>query len=506
MNFIRKHKKLLCCLIVLLFTGITSCNNYLDVKPQGQLDQEASALDPATAQKLVIGVYNTMWEGNMHGFSFVQMTNIASDDADKGSNAGDDMPNSGALDNLTADASVNTLNSIWSTFYLGVARANQALSSLEGSTLDETLKNQLMGEVRFLRAYFYFDLVRFFGGVPKIDRVLTPQEASSAEFQTKASKDEIYAFIIEDLEYALANVAAKGQPNAAAGRASKAAAAGMLAKVMLYRQNWQRAYNLTDSIITQQLGSYGLLDNYFDIWRESGANSRESLFEVQTGQNAACEAAIANYAESQAPRAGGRFGWADLGWGFGTPSQSLVDEFEDGDLRRAATIITIQPTGTFLWDGFRIPGRDSVENDRYNYKSYHSQIAEANCGNRGRLPKNLRILRYGEVLLIHAEAALALGNGGTAAGDITQLHPRAGLGPVTTVTREDIWHERRVELAMEHDRFFDLIRQDELSPGRAAAAFTAHGKTFNERNKVFPIPQRQIDLSGGSLEQNEGYN
>jgi hypothetical protein len=505
MNLILKHKNIWCCLLTILFTGITSCDNYLDVKPQGQIDQEAAALDPATAQKLVIGVYNTMWEGNMHGFSYVGMTNIASDDADKGSNPGDDMQNSGALDNLTMDASVNTLNSIWSTFYLGVARANQALSSLEGSTLEETLKTQLIGEIRFLRAYFYFSLVRFFGGVPKIDKVITPQEASSATYQTKASKDEIYAFIISDLEYALANVAVKGGANAAAGRVSKGAAAGMLAKVMLYRQNWQRAFSLSDSIITQKVGAYNLLNNYFDIWREVGANGPESLFEVQTGVNSACEAAIANYPESQAPRAGGKFGWADLGWGFGTPSQSLLDEYDPGDLRQAATIMFINPGGTFLWDGFRVPGRDSVENDRYNYKSYHSQSAESNCGNRGRLPKNLRILRLGEIYLIHAEAALALGNTGAAIDDINALHPRAGLPPVGAVTRELIWHERRVELGMEHDRFFDLMRQDELEPGRAAAAFTAHGKTFAEKNRVFPIPQRQIDLGGGNLLQNDGY-
>lgn len=505
MKFILKHKNILCCLLTAVLTGITSCDNYLDVKPQGQIDQEASALDPATAQKLVVGVYNTMWEGDMHGFAFVQMTNIASDDADKGSNAGDDMPNSGALDNLTMDASVNTLNNTWRLFFLGVARANQALATLEGSTLSDALKNQLMGEVRFLRAYFYFELVRFFGGVPKIDKVITPQESNSATYQTRASEDEIYAFIIEDLEYALANLAIKGAELSEQGRASKGAAAGMLAKVMLYRQNWQRAFSLTDSIITQKVGTYGLLDNYFNIFREVGANSIESLFEVQTGINSACEAAIANFAECQAPRAGGKFGWADLGWGFGTPSQSLVDEYDDGDLREAATIMFINPNGTFLFDGFRIPSRDSVENDRYNYKSYHSQTAESNCGNRGRLPKNLRILRYGEILLIHAEAALALSNPNAAIGDINALHPRAGLGPVGSVTRESIWHERRVEMGMEYDRFFDLIRQDKLEPGRAAAAFAAHGKTFAEKNKVFPIPQRQIDLGGGNLKQNDGY-
>jgi len=439
----------------------------------------------------------------MHGFSYVGMTNIASDDADKGSNADDGKANYGALDNLTMDGTVNNLNDIWSGFYLGIARANQALGALSGSTLDESLKNQLMGEARFLRAYFYFDLVRFFGGVPKIDKVLTPAEAASATYQTKASPDTIYQFIISDLEYALANLPVKGATNV--GRVTRGAAAGMLAKVMLYRQNFQRAYSLTDSIIKQSIGSYGLVDNYADIWRTAGANSIESIFEVQTGVNAACNAGIASYSECQGPRAGGKFGWADLGFGFGTPSQSLLDDYEPDDKRTAGTIIFITATGTFLWDGFRVPGQDSVQNSRYNYKAYHSQIKEAFCGDRGRLPKNLRVLRYGEILLIHAEAALATGKPGEAVDDLNSLRPRAGLTPLLTATQETIWHERRVELAMEHDRFFDLIRQNELQPGRAAAAFLKHGKTFADRNKVFPIPKPQIDLSNGKLVQNTGY-
>lgn len=493
------------CLSLALLTGAIACKNYLDVKPQGQIDQEAAALDPATAQNLVIGVYNTMWEGNMHGFSFVGMTNIASDDADKGSNPDDGRPTYGALDNLSMDGSVSNLNDVWSGYYLGIARANQAEASLLGSTLTETLKNQLLGEVRFLRAYFYFNLVRFFGGVPKIDKVLTPQEANSATYQTKASPDTIYQFIIADLEFSLANLAVKGDPATAAGRATKGAAAGLLAKVMLYRQNYARAYSLSDSIIKQTLGTYGLLDNYANIWRTVGANSIESIFEVQTGVNAACNAAIASYSECQGPRAGGKYGWADLGFGFGTPSQSLQDEYEPGDQRAAGTIIYITPTGTFLWDGFRIPSQDSVQNSRYNYKAYHSQLKEPFCGDRGRLPKNLRILRFGEILLIHAEAALATGQP-DAVADLNALRPRAGLQPLVSADRHTVWHERRVELAMEHDRFFDLIRQNEVEPGIAAAAFAKHGKTFEERNKVFPIPRTQIELSQGNLKQNTGYS
>lgn len=154
-----------------------------------------------------------------------------------------------------------------------------------------------------------------------------------------------------------------------------------------------------------------------------------------------------------------------------------------------------------LWDGFRIPSRDSVENDRYNYKAYHSRTAEKNCGNPDFLPKNYRIMRLGEVLLMHAEAAFELGNSAAALSDINQLRERAGLEPLAALNRESIWQERQVELAMEHDRFFDLVRQ-----GRAQEAFAAQGKTFVPGiNEVFPIPQQQIQLSGNRLTQNPGY-
>src|SRR5699024_10243121 len=121
--------------------------------------------------------------------------------------------------------------------------------------------------------------------------------------------------------------------------------------------------------------------------------------------------------------------------------------------------------------------------------------AEENCGNTGRLPKNLRILRYAEILLIHAEAAYALDDPESALTDINQLRVRANLAPLELgeLTREAIWHERRVELGMEHDRFFDLVRQEKIQPGRAVDAFAEHGKTWvKNRHEVFPIPEQQI--------------
>ncbi len=246
-----------------------------------------------------------------------------------------------------------------------------------------------------------------------------------------------------------------------------------------------------------------------------GANSEESVFEVQTGINAACNNSAVNlYVVSQGPRAGGKGGWADLGFGFNNPTQQLADAYETGDVRRAASIIFIQPTapagqkstGTVLWDGFRIPSKDSVENFRYSYKAYHSRTKEKNCGNNDYLPKNIRVMRYAEVLLINAEAAFQLGNTAAATTALNRVRVRAGLAPRTSLTLAQIWQERRVELALEHDRFFDLVRQESVQPGRIVPLFAAQGKTFTKgKNELFPIPQQQIDLSGGALTQNPGY-
>jgi hypothetical protein len=204
-----------------------------------------------------------------------------------------------------------------------------------------------------------------------------------------------------------------------------------------------------------------------------------------------------------------------LGFGFNNPTIELANAYEPGDVRKAGSIIFIQPTapagqrstGTVLWDGFRVPSKDSVENFRYSYKAYHSRTKEANCGNNDFLPKNIRILRYGEVLLIHAEAAAQLGNTAAAQTDLDAVRVRAGLTAGSRIaTVPNIWLERRVELALEHDRFFDLVRQESVTPGRIVPLFAAQGKTFTKgKNEVFPIPQPQIDLSGGLLKQNPGY-
>ncbi|GAC1368282.1 MAG: RagB/SusD family nutrient uptake outer membrane protein [Hymenobacter sp.] len=493
----------------------SGCKDYLNVAPQGQLSEDAIRNDPGAAQKLVDGVYNAMYLGgfgpDVHGLQFVILTDIASDDSDKGSSP-NDYGDAGQVDKFTLNSTNSNINNVWNGYYQAISRANQALDKIPLSPASDEVKNKLLGEVKFLRGYFYFNLVRLYGGVPKLDRVPATSEINNPALQQRATAADIYAFIISDLQFAVDNLPLKSATQT--GRATKAAAQGMLAKVYLYQKNYQKAFDLTNEIITGKSGAYALYPKYEDIWRTPGANSSESIFEVQTGINAACNnSAVELYTVSQGPRSGGKGGWADLGFGFNSPTTQLVAAYEPGDVRKAGSIIFIQPTapagtrstGTVLWDGFRIPSKDSVENFRYSYKAYHSRTKEPNCGNNDFLPKNIRVLRYAEILLIHAEAAVQLGNAAAATTDLNMVRSRAGLG-AKPATLANIWQERRVELALEHDRFFDLVRQESVQPGRIVPLFAAQGITFTKgKNELFPIPQPQIDLSGGVLTQNPGY-
>lgn len=493
---------------------VASCQkSFLDVPVQGQA---TTATDPNLAVNLVTGVYNSLYNseafggagGDVHGISFIAATNIISDDAEKGSTPSD-QPSIGSIDDFTLTPTNNFVAALWNGYYSGIARTNQALAALETSSLDAKTKSQLIGEVRFVRGYYYFNLVRFFGGVPKVVRV--PKDAQDANtdpaFQTRASVDTIYNVITQDLQFAAANLSLKAQ--SAVGHANKGAAQALLAKVYMYRKNWQQVQTLTQEVINS--GQYALLPDYSIIWRYAGANSAESIFETQSGTFNNGDIAVGGYCTWQGPRVGGKGGWTDKGFGFCTPSADLVNAYEPGDKRKASTIIAIDNSGkhvgTVLYDGFRIPSSDSVQNLYYNYKAYASENPniEPFLGNRDKKQKNVRLLRYADVLLMNAEANNELGQTAAAITNLNLIRTRAGLpntkAAAQTDVREAIWKERRFELAMEHDRFFDLVRT-----GRAAQIMKAAGKNFVAgKNELLPIPSLQIELSGQKLTQNPMY-
>jgi starch-binding outer membrane protein, SusD/RagB family len=440
------------------------------------------------ALKLIGAVYNKLYAWEEHSFSWIGISSITSDDADKGSDPGDTGADKDALDNWTFNASGISFLEVWISNFEGVGRATYALKFLPDINIPD--RDRYIGEAKLLRAYFYFNLVRTFGGVPKIDKVLE-SETDIETASTRASAAEIYALIESDLNDAIAKLPVS-IPAAENGRVTKGAAQALLAKVSLYQKKWGQAKAMADAVIAS--GKYSLLSNYSMIWREAGEFSSESIWEVNaigTTPNKGIE----GYFVVQAPR-----GANGLGWGFNTPSQDLVNAYETGDVRKDATIMF---AGETLWDGFVVSPQAS--NPRYNYKSYVSKTKETFNGDDWNSNKNLRILRYGEVLLIKAEAENELGNTAPAQAALNQIRNRAGLPNTTAATqtelRNAIYKERRVEMAFEHDRMFDLQRT-----GRAGQVLRALGKPYIDgKHELFPIPQHEIDLSNGKLLQNNGY-
>lgn len=469
----------------------TSCSNdFLEVPSQGNQTSDDFLSKPENAPMLVNATYNELLGWRTSSFAWIGVSSITSDDADKGSEPGDAGTDKDQLDNFTFTPTSISFGDIWTGNIQGMTKANLALRNLPKLTVDEKYKNRLIGEAYFLRAHFLFTLVKCFGEVPLIDFV--PDPKSEADFKktwTKASRADLYARLEEDLKEAI-KLLPENYPASDVGRATKGAAMTLLAKVSMYEGKWDETLKYTNEVI--QSNQYSLTKNYQDIWREIGENNSESIFEIQ-GRGVDPTKGVQGYVACQGVR-------GQWGWGFNTPSEDLDKAYEPGDVRRMATIMH---RGDILWDGEKV--KEDAPNARYNYKSYISRTKESFNGGDWESNKNIRILRYAEVLLMNAEAANEKGNPDLALKSLNEVRKRAGLADVTTkdkdALRNAIWKERRVELAMEHDRFFDLVRQ-----GRADVVLKAHGKNFIKgKHEVFPIPQSAIDNSKGLLKQNPNY-
>lgn len=468
----------------------TSCRkSFLDEPARGATINDLLNNPTDGAQRIIGAVYNKLYDWEAHSFPWIGVSSITSDDADKGSSAGDGGGDKRELDGWLISPTNISFNEVWEGGFDGVGRACYALKFLKDINIPG--KERYVGEAKFLRAYFYWNLVRVFGGVPKIDKVLQSQ-ADIELASVRASAEDIYAFIETDLRDAIAAL----PPSIATserGRVSKYAAQAFLAKVYLYQKKWAQSKALCDEIISSN--QFSLLNNYALIWREQGEFSVESIWEI----NAIADnppKGIQQYTEVQGMRGSGL---GDFGWGFNVPSNDLVNAYEPGDLRKAATILV---SGSTLWDGFETS--NTLPNPFYSYKAYVSRTAES-FFDRGQSNKNLRVFRYGEILLIKAEVENELNDTTASKMALNQIRQRAGLAGINainkTILRNNIYKERRVEMAFEHDRMFDLRRT-----GRAATVLQAHGKPYvSPKHDLFPIPQRQIDLSGNKIRQNFGY-
>lgn len=475
--------------------GLVSCaDEFLEKAPKGELTSENFFKDANQAEQAVNAIYAHLRSFNVHVFSYIGITDIASDDADKGSVPGD----AGFLQDIndfTFDANNSAVNGIWSGYYQGVFRANQVLTNVPDIEMEEELKTRLLGEARFLRAYFYFFLVRTYGDIPLIDRPLNPDEYR----QPRVPAAQIYDFIEEDLTFAIANLPEKSEYSATdLGRATSGAAKAYLAKVHLFQEDYAAAFQLAQEVISS--GEYELYPNYEAIFRREGEHSSESIFEVSTvGLEQGGGASQFN--EVQGIR-----GNPNNGWGFNNPSADLIAAYEENDPRLRATVIF---NGDTLSTGEVVKADPNMgANARFSKKAWVPERPPIGFGNSG---ANVRLFRYSDLLLIAAEAANELGNSAEALNYLNQVRERARQGdstilPDVTTTnqaelRTAIWQERRIELAMEQHRYFDLVRQ-----GQAETVFNNLDINWTpNKHEVFPIPQAEIDISGGTLTQNPGY-
>ena len=482
-----------CFAIALISTAIftTSCKkSFLDVDPQGQQPAQQFWQTEEDATKAVNAIYANLRTWENVAFPALAIESMASDEADKGS-----TPTDAAFfdlyENFTVTTSEGSLQSFWTGQYQNITLCNQLINNIPGITMTETLKARYIAEAKFVRAYSYFRLVRAYGDVPL--RLDLPSDAANY-ILPRSPKSEVYAFIEKDLTDAAA-ILPQSYPAVDLGRVTKGAALGMHAKVAMYQKKWADVLSYTNQVIG--LG-YSLFPDFEKGFRTNNENNIESLFEIQA-ELVPGNAAASNSQYSQVQGVGGVTGG---GWGFNNPSAVLAAAFEDGDPRRDATII---------FRGEITPQKDTIPttvvNARYNQKSYVPFSQFVSGFNEG-AQQNIRVLRFADVLLMNAEAANETGNPALALTSLNKVRLRArngltGILPDVTTTdqtalRLAIYKERQVELAMESDRYFDVLRQ-----GRAAEVFGPKGWTT--KNEVWPIPQNEIDLSGGVLTQNPGY-
>lgn len=482
------------CALGLLSTVLTisSCKkSFLDVSPQGQQAATQFWKTESDATKAVNAIYAHLRTWENVAFPALVIESVASDEADKGSTP-TDATFWNLYDTFTVTSTEGSLQSFWTGQYQNINLCNQVLDNIPAISMDATLKARYIAEAKFVRAYSYFRLVRAYGDVPL--RLKIP--ANSAEYNiARSPKATVYAQIEQDLTDAAAVLPA-GYGSADIGRATQGAALGMHAKVAMYQKKWADVLTYTNKVIA--LG-YGLVPNFEQEFRIANENSTESIFEIQ------CELVSGNSAasNSQYSQVQGVAGVTAGGWGFNVPSEVLAAAFETGDPRRDGTILF---RGETTPEGDLIP--TTVVNPYYNQKSYVPFSLYVSGFNQG-AQQNVRVLRFSDVLLMNAEAANELGNAALALTSLNQVRARARNGnaaillDVTTTDQTElraaIYKERQVELAMESDRYFDVIRQ-----GRGTEVFGVKGWKAG-KNEVWPVPQTEIDLSGGLLTQNPGY-
>lgn len=368
------------------------------------------------------------------------------------------------FDKFTDISTSNITEAAWTDSYLGISRANIVLSRIDDIDMDNTLKSRLKGEALFLRSFYYYNLAVLFGNIPLVLNETASVEEGNNHTQVVAS--EVYSQIATDLIDA--ETALPDKSSATNGRATKGAAATLLAKVYL---TMGEAANAEASLRRVLTYGYSLVSDYSLLWGVDNEYNAESIFEVDF------QGGLSNQGNQFTNQFHGVLSQSVTSGQRNIPEQDLIDAYETGDLRFAASI----------------DGLDGIST------GYTIKFGSTNPYNDDDAPNNWPVFRYADVLLMLAEA---IGESAEAYGYINQVRARAGLAPIDATTPgsfvDKLLQERRVELAFENHRWPDLLRMNKAEPVMAAQGKNINGKL------LFAIPQREMDLNS-NYSQNSGY-
>ena len=480
--------------IALFATLSISCSdNFVDRDPVYSIDSENYFNSEADYNSALIAAYDLLQSSYIN----VMLGEIASDNTLSGGESATDVIGIQQVDEMTHTQQNSNLKDIWNWMFAGVNRANFILEFKDKT--DFANKNQVIAEARFLRAYYHFELVKWFGGIPlKGDARFKLNDEKTIP---RSSTTAVYASIESDLQFAVENL----NPLAAQkGRATKGAAQALLGKVFLYQDKFVESAAVLEGLVTSN--TYSLVTDYNSMFETVGENNAESVFEIQytdaEGASFGClqcsEGNVAVGFNGIRNYSGPLF---DSGYSFNVPTQEAYNTYETGDRRRDVAILNIT---TWAAANANVAFGTGYKHTGFYNRKYIARQGDQNIGDQNLTnPNNYRSIRYADVLLMAAEANSRSGNDAKGQEYLNKVRDRAFGDTNHRITvggqalTDFIWNERRVELLGEGHRFFDLVRT-----GKAAGKIT--GFTPN-KNEIFPIPFEEIQFSNGNWQQNPSY-
>ena len=527
-------KKIKILIASLSMLTLFSCSDWLDSTPKGVMNEDKFFMSPDAGYKTVVKCYTTLREAYGYEIPRMILNNISTDDSEKGGSDAGDRPSALDLSFGRPLSSNEDLTNYWKNLYAGIARCNLCLENIssaplidaDGYPLTEDVKARYVSEVKFLRAFFYFELSKIFGGVPLVDHTLTVDDSKTLVRATEAATAE---FIFNDLKDAAADEALPSHtslPATEVGRATIEAVWALQTKVYMFYAKDNKEYykNALDAAKKVVEAGFELAPNFQSLFLADNYSCKESIFVTVQGDEPSSYIYGSFVPVFSNPRSCGAYG-------FDQPTQNLVDEFEEGDPRLLYTVV--QPGDKFP----KGKGVEKLDFSSYPNTGYHNRKAFLVDSRRGLGwgddAWTFHHIRYADILLLYAEAVLQTGGDKQTVVDcINEVRKRANnsrSGDVEASSRvmeiasvslpmvnidDDLMaairHERRVELAMEYNRLYDLKRwniyPETMNAFSGDPNSNGRGSSFKKGvSEYFPIPQVEIDRTGGSITQNKGY-